>query len=109
MGGKLDRRAAKAAWRERKADWAVTSMRIGDSVWVKLTPDPVALENRLRFMLKQGGAGLAPGMVAACKAHGEVNFEVLERLDADLSDLARERVGEARLAHWQAALGARRW
>lgn len=109
MEGKIDRRAAKAAWREREQGWAVVSVRIGARVWVKLTPDAGALENRLSFILKQGGTGLAPGMGAAWGEAGELQFDVLEQLDGELSDLARDRVGAARLSHWEAALGAQRW
>lgn len=109
MTSKEDRRAAKAAWRERKQEWAVVSVQIGVRVWVKLTPDPAALENRLRFMLKQGGTGLAPGMAAAWAEAGELRFAVLERLDTELSELARERIGAARLAHWETTVPAHRW
>lgn len=103
---KLDRRTAKVAWRERKLDWAIAAVRIGDQVWVKLTPDPAAYENRIRFMLRQG-AGPSRDMQAAWSAVQSVTVETVERLDPDLSDLARERIGEARLTHWTETLGGR--
>lgn len=102
----VDKRAAKTAWRERKADWAVVAVHIGKAVWVKLTPTPEALENRLGFMLRQGGAGLPREMAAAVRDGGSLRLEVVERLDPKLSDLARERVGEERLDHWRETLGA---
>lgn len=105
MGDKIDRRAAKVAWRARKGDWAVVSVRIGAQTWLKLTPDPLAFENRMRFGLRQGGAGLAPGMAAAWRDAGTAEFVVLERLDTELGEMARARIGAARLAHWQAETG----
>jgi hypothetical protein len=107
MGDKIDRRAAKTAWRERKADWAVVALRIGGRTWLKLTPEPEAFGNRMRFMLRQGGgAGLAPGMAEAWRQAGAVEIDVLERLDPALPEISRERVGAARLDHWQGVLGA---
>lgn len=106
MSAKMDRKAAKAAWLERKEDWSVIAVRIGESVWVTLKPDAKALENRLGFMLRQGGE-TTPGMRAAYAEAGELRVEVLERLDEDLSPMARERVGDERLEHWAAELGAR--
>ncbi len=103
---KMDRRAAKAQWRERKEDWAIASVRIGAGVWLKLTPDPASFENRVRFMLRQG-AGLGGDMQTAWTDTQAITVEVVERLDPNLSALARERVGAARLAHWAEILGAR--
>jgi hypothetical protein len=108
MSGGIDKRAAKVAWRARKADWAVVSVRIGARTWLKLTPDPAAYENRMRFMLRQGGAGLAPGMAAAWRDAGAAAFTVLERLDPELGEMARARIGGERLAYWQAETGAAR-
>lgn len=106
MREKSDRRAAKAAYRERRQDWAICAVTIGDQAWVTLKPDAGALENRLGFMLRQGSEA-APGMGSAYAQAGEVALEVVERLDPKLSDMARERVGEARLAYWAQALGAK--
>lgn len=104
---KAARRAAKSAWSERKSAWAVVSVTIGPRVWVKLTPDAGALENRLGFMLRQGGGrGLAPGMAEAYAARPEPIFTTCETLKDDLGEMARERIGAARLAHWAEALGA---
>lgn len=105
---KENRRAAKTAWREREERWEIVAIRIGAQVWVRLTPNAAALENRIGFMLRTGGGrGLAAGMAAGYAEAGEMRCEVVERLDEDLSPLARERVGAARLAHWAEALGAR--
>lgn len=108
MSQKADRKAAKSAYAERKEVWAVIAVRIGAAVWVTLKPDAKALENRLGFMLRQGGES-APGMRAAYGEAGTLEVEVLERLDEDLSPMARERVGEERLAAWAEELAARRF
>ncbi|MEJ1997134.1 MAG: hypothetical protein P8X76_03035 [Maritimibacter sp.] len=100
------RRAAKTAWRERKQDWVICAVRIGGSVWVELTPDARALENRIGFMLRQGSEA-APGMRAAYAEEGALSFEIVEKLEEDLSPLARERIGEERLKYWSAQLSAR--
>ncbi len=100
------RRAAKTAWRERKQDWVICAVRIGGSVWVELTPDARALENRIGFMLRQGSEA-APGMRAAYAAEGALSFEIVEKLEEDLSPFARERIGDERLKYWSAQLSAR--
>ncbi len=108
MISKEDRRAAKQAWRERKEDWAICAIRIGEAVWVSLTPDAKALENRISFMLRQGSEPVQ-GMKSAHAEAGALSFEVLERLDPELSPMARERVGDERCAHWANTLSAQRF
>lgn len=103
-----DRRAAKAAWRERGADWTICALRIGDAVWLKSVPDAGAFERRIGFSLRSGGPA-APGMAAAYARAGAVTVEVVERLDPELSDMARETLLETRLADWAERLGARRF
>lgn len=106
---KAARQAAKRAWREREAQWQIVALRIGPGVWLRLTPDAGALENRLRFMLRQGGGGLAPAIRSAHAEARNFTLERLERLRSDLTPLARERIGKARLAHWAERLGAGRF
>lgn len=107
---KENRRAAKAAWIERKADWSICAVRVGDAVWVKSTSDPAALERRLSFMLRTGGSNGAPaGMQAAYREAGAVRVEVVERMDEDLSPMARDTAVKERLAHWVETLGATRF
>jgi hypothetical protein len=99
------RRAAKAEYRERKQGWAIVAVKIGGQVWVTLSPNPQALENRLGFMLRQG-AGPVAAMNEAYKEAGAVELELLKKLDEELSPLARERVGKEKLAYWAERLGA---
>jgi hypothetical protein len=104
---KDQKRAAKAAWSERKADWAICIVRIGAAMWVKAVSDAAALERRLSFVLRTGGANGAPaGMQAAFREEGTVTVEVVERLDDGLSDMARETLVKDRIAHWADELGA---
>lgn len=104
----IDKRAARAAWKEREADWAICAVRIGAAVWVKCVSDPAAFERRMSFMLRTGqGRGAAPGMMEAFREAGGVTVEVVERLDTDLSDMARETAAKDRLAHWAQRLDAR--
>lgn len=99
------RRAAKAAFAERKAEWAICVVRIGAARWVTVKPDAAALDRRLGFSLRSGGAG-APGMREAFAGAGEVRVDVVERLDDTLSPMARDRLAQKRLAHWAETLGA---
>lgn len=99
----MDRRAVKDAVKEGKPDAGVYAVRIGDRVWVGSAMRLGAAENRLRFMLRTGGARTA-GMQAAYR--GEMRFEVLEALDPELSPMKRERMLEERRAYWVEALGA---
>ncbi|MEC7762227.1 MAG: hypothetical protein VX874_10000 [Pseudomonadota bacterium] len=104
---KDQKRAAKAAWGERKADWSICAVRVGDAVWVKGVSDPAALERRLSFMLRTGGSNGAPaGMQAAFHEAGVISVEVVEKLDEDLSAMARETAMKDRLAHWAETLNA---
>lgn len=103
---KTDRRKARDAWKERKADWAIMAVRIGDGVWLKLVSDPAAFERRMGFTMRTGSAPL-PDMAEAYRAAGTVEIEVVERLDPELSDMARDTEAEARMAHWKEELEAK--
>lgn len=105
---RIDRRAVKAAYRERTPDWAICALRIGDKVWVTATADCVALENRFGFMLRQGASRII-GMDAAFAAAGGFTLERLETLDDTLGAVGRETLIKDRLAYWQHTLGAGRF
>ena len=104
------RKAATAAWKDRPADAGIYAFRDtqGGGVWVGASPTLGAIENRLRFSLRSGGA-TEPALAAAWAAATGAGFvfDVLERLDPDLVPLARADALKARAAHWRAALGAR--
>ncbi|MBV7409582.1 hypothetical protein [Maritimibacter sp. DP1N21-5] len=105
---KADRRAAIDAYKERKADWCLVAIRIGQAIWVKVVADPAAFERRMSFTLRTGSAPL-PAMGAAYRESPDVSVKVLERLDEDLSDMARDTMIKARLKYWMAELGAGRF
>ncbi|WP_028028847.1 GIY-YIG nuclease family protein [Gemmobacter nectariphilus] len=101
------RKAAVAAWKDRKPDAGIYAVTCGDLVWVGSTPALAAIRNRLWFTLSQGGA-TNRAMQAAWTAHGEAafGFEVLERIEEEDSQLARAEMLKDRAAHWRAARGA---
>lgn len=101
------RKAAVAAWKDRKPDAGIYAVTCGTSVWVGSTPALAAIRNRLWFTLSQGGA-TNRAMQAAWTAHGEAafGFEVLERVEEEDSLLARAEMLKDRAAHWRAVRGA---
>lgn len=106
----MDRRAIRTAYRERPADAGIFAFRgpAPGAVWVGGSPTLGSIENRLRFTLRHG-PHRAPGLTEAWAAAGGAGFvfEVLERLDPELSPMARGDALKERAAHWQTALGAR--
>lgn len=103
-----DRRAAIAAYKERKTPAGVYAVRCAASgqAWVGQAPDVEAIRNRIWFTLRQGGQAYLP-LQAAQAAHGPdaLAFEVLERVEEDTA-LARARVLKERTAHWREQLRA---
>lgn len=99
----LDKRAARTAWKERETEWTVYAARTGGAVWVGVTKDMRAIENRLGFTLRVGDCR-TKGMQAAFD--GTLTMEPLETLDPTLGPLARQDAIKARRAHWCAELNA---
>lgn len=101
------RKAARNAWRERKVNAGIFAFRGAGKVWVGASPTLEAAQNRLRFTLR-GGAHRAKGLAGAWQAAqgAGFTFEVLERLDPDLSEMARGDALKSRAAAWCAWLGA---
>lgn len=102
------RKAAQAAWRDREAEVGIFAFRGPEEVWVGASRTLDKAENRLRFELRLGSCR-TPGLAAAWAAAGDgaFRYEVLERFDADLSEMARAGLLKERAAHWRARLGAR--
>lgn len=100
------RKAARAAWKDRKSDAGIFAVTCGDLVWVGATPTLGAMRNRLWFTLAQGVARNAP-MQAAWTAQGAqaFDYEVLERIEED-SPILRADLLVSRAAHWRMARGA---
>lgn len=105
----IDKKAALAAYKERKAVAGIYAVRCSATgeVWAGRAPDLGTIQNRLWFTLRQG-ANPHRGMQATWLAHGAeaFAFECVERLDNDIPLIAHERVLKERLAYWCATLGA---
>ncbi|PWC36222.1 GIY-YIG nuclease family protein [Azospirillum sp. TSO35-2] len=108
-GGKNGRKAALAAYKERKSVAGIFAVRCGPAgaVWVGGAPDLDKIQNRIWFQLKMGGCPHR-SLQVAWNAHGadSLAFEVVERLEEEELAFARTAALKARTAHWAAALGA---
>ncbi len=104
-----DRRAARAAYKERKPVAGVYALRcpLSGEVWVGRTPDLEKVWNRIAFTLR-GDASPHRALQAAWNGHGAgaFVFEVLERLEEEELDFARESTLKERTALWRARLKA---
>ncbi|TFI58697.1 GIY-YIG nuclease family protein [Sphingomonas parva] len=105
-----DRKAATAAWKERKASAGIYAVRCEPSgeAWVGRAPDLAAVENRIGFALRMASTPHR-SLRDAARVHGAdaFRFEVLERLDEEeATGLGRDRILKARHAHWVEALAA---
>ena len=107
----LDKKAARAAWKERKVAAGIYSVRCSATgeVWLGATPDLATVEGRLWFDLKQG-RHRSRTMQAAWNAHGPDAFACreVEQVTDETEPLFRDRLLKERLAHWCAELGAER-
>jgi hypothetical protein len=102
------RKAVQAAWRERSAEAGIFAFRGPGCVWVGASRTLDKAENRVRFELRIGSCR-TPGLADAWAAAGDgaFRYEVLERFDPDLSEMARAGLLKERAAHWRERLGAR--
>ncbi len=104
-----DRKAAVAAYKERKAPSGIYVVRCAASAqqWVGGAPDLVAIWNRISFALRQGAAS-PKSLQETWNAHGagSLSFEVLETLTDEQLVFGRERMLKERRAHWCDALEA---
>jgi hypothetical protein len=106
---KEDRKAAVAAYKERKTIPGIYAVRCVPTgqVWVGSTPDLAAVQNRLWFGLRMGSSPHR-GVQAAWRDHGPDQFayEEVERLLEEPDRYFRDKKLKERLAHWRAALAA---
>ncbi len=104
-----DRRAALAAYRERKPPAGVYAVRCIASgrCWVGSARDLDAARNRHWFALRLGSSRHA-SLQQAWRDHGEAAFafERVEVLSNDLADWQRDRALKDRLAFWLTELKA---
>lgn len=106
----MDRKAAVAAYKERKTPWGIYGVRCTASgqVWVGRAPDLDKIENRLRFSLRYGG-GRPVSLQQAWTLHGEGCFtiETLERMEEEEeAGFVRNNWFKARLNFWSEELSA---
>jgi hypothetical protein len=110
MKNREDRKAAVAAWKERKAPTGIYALRCRPTgqIWVGRSTDLEAAERRLGFALRMGSTPHR-SLRAAAIEHGEAAFafEIVERFEDDDSspDFIRSRL-KTRIRHWQSELGA---
>jgi hypothetical protein len=105
-----DRRAARAAYKERKSVSGVYAVRCVPSgeVWVGQTRDVEKVWNRVVFSLR-GKATPHRTMQAAWDLHGAeaFAFEVLERLEDEALDFALQSALNEQTAVWRERLKAK--
>ena len=106
-----DRRAATAAYKERKVRAGIYAIRCPATgqAWVGEAPNLGGIANRIWFSLRHGGHRNR-AMQAAFQAHGAdgLGLEVLETLAEEEDAYLRGRQLSERRAYWQAHLGADR-
>lgn len=105
----LDRKAAIAAYKERKVSAGIYRVRCLTSgqVWVGQTPNLDKIENRIRFTLRQG-SHRHRALQEAWLRHGAESFvlDAVETLEEEADPYLRDRILKSRLAHWSAKLEA---
>ncbi|SKA41099.1 hypothetical protein SAMN02745126_06471 [Enhydrobacter aerosaccus] len=105
----VDRKAAVAAYKERKAVAGIYAIRClsTDERWIGRAPDLSTIQNRLWFTLRQGSFPHR-ALQMAWNEHGMSNFvfEEIERLEDEPLALIRDGLLKNRLAHWCQTLGA---
>ncbi len=105
----IDRKAATAAWKERKAVPGIFRIDCTGSgeTWVGSAPDLATIQNRQWFSLRMGSHN-KPALQAAWRTHGEDNFAfaVVEAFDDADSAPATHAALKARVQHWADQIGA---
>jgi len=105
----MNRKEAIAEYKNRKTPRGTFSVRFGDDlpVWVDATPDLDAARNRLLFVLRNG-MHTNKELQAEWNARGEaaLSYQVLEKLDDDLSPMAWSDLLKDKKKEWLARLGA---
>ncbi len=108
MGNALDRKAAIAAYKERKVEAGIYAIRCPATgqTWVGQAPDLSTIRNRIWFTLRMGSHRNRV-LQEAWAAHGDsFAFEVLERLDEELPAYLKGDALKERAAHWASTLDA---
>jgi hypothetical protein len=105
-----DRKAAVAAYKERKAAWGVFAVicNATGEAWVGGSRHVDTQQNGLWFGLRMGSSP-HKSLQASWREHGETEFrfEELDRLREDFPELSRADELKKRQALWQARLQAK--
>jgi len=105
----MNKKEAIAEYKNRKTPRGTFMVRFAADgpTWVDATPDLGATRNGLLFALRNGGH-INKGLQAEWNTHGESAFryEVLEKLDDDLSTMAWRDLLKDKRKEWVAKLGA---
>jgi hypothetical protein len=105
----IDKRAAKAAYRERKSVAGIYAVRCDATgqVWVGHTPTLDTVQNRIWFVLRQKGHPDATLQRAWNEQNGAgFAFVELERVKADDLSYTGDGALKERAVAWRAKLGA---
>ncbi len=107
------RKAAIQAYKERKTPRGIFAVRCQSTgaVWVDSAMDLVAAENRTWAALRFGDSQLDPTLAAQFREHGRdfFTFEVLEKLDDDVADIALRDILKEKKLSWRARLEAQKF
>ncbi|MDR3440700.1 GIY-YIG nuclease family protein [Telmatospirillum sp.] len=105
----IDKKAAIAAYKERKAAAGIYAVRctVSGEVWVGQTPTLDTVWNRLWFTLGHG-VSRPHSLQTAWSQYGDESFvfEELERLEEEENYLVRKMLLKKKLAYWQEKLKA---
>ena len=105
----IDRKAAIAAYKERKTIAGIFVLRCAASgeAWVGQAANLETIQNRTWFTLRQGGHP-SRSLQAAWNTHGEagLTFGECERLEDEESSYVRNALLKERMLHWLAELNA---
>jgi hypothetical protein len=110
MDSKADRKEAIRKYKERKAPlgaFAISCTATGE-VWVGSSRNLEAIRNRHWFALRNGLCTEKP-LQEAWNTHGEekIQYEILEKLDDDVSEFEVADLLKEKRRGWIAKLGAR--
>ena len=102
-----DKKAAIAAYKERKTVAGIYAVRCGASgqIWVGPTPNLDTIQNRIWFSLRMGSHSNRD-LQGAWATHGETSFtfEPVERLKDEELAYVRETLLKERAAHWRSTM-----
>jgi hypothetical protein len=104
------RKAAIQAYKERKPPRGIFAIRCNTtgSVWVESALDLDAAENRTWFSLRHADRQLDQSIAAEFQTQGRdaFTYEVLEKLDDDIAQMALKDLLKEKKLQWMAKLGA---